>query len=79
MNKYAEKMLKLVDAETELQSIIDDMKNKREEVKSLRASISPTERRIGELEMDIWDLGEQYIVARRKVEGLKGVKPWCLK
>lgn len=75
MNKYAEKMLKLVDAETELQSIIDDMKNKREEVKSLRASISPTERRIGELEMDIWDLGEQYIVARRKVEGLKGVKP----
>lgn len=68
-------MLKLVDAETELQSIIDDMKNKREEVKSLRASISPTERRIGELEMDIWDLGEQYIVARRKVEGLKGVKP----
>nr|DAV37368.1 MAG TPA: Trimerization motif protein [Caudoviricetes sp.] len=75
MNKYAEKMLKLVDAETELQSIIDDMKNKREEVKSLRASIAPTERRIGELEMDIWDLGEQYIVARRKVEGLKGVKP----
>ena len=75
MNKYAEKMLKLVDAETELQSIIDNMKNKREEVKSLRASISPTERRIGELEMDIWDLGEQYIVARRKVEGLKGVKP----
>lgn len=75
MNKYAEKMLKLVDAETELQSIIDDMKNKREEVKSLRASITPTERRIGELEMDIWDLGEQYIVARRKVEGLKGVKP----
>lgn len=75
MNKYAEKMLKLVDAETELQSIIDDMKNKREEVKSLRASIALTERRIGELEMDIWDLGEQYIVARRKVEGLKGVKP----
>ena len=75
MNKYAEKMLKLVDVETELQSIIDDMKNKREEVKSLRDSIAPTERRIGELEMDIWDLGEQYIVARRKVEGLKGVKP----
>ena len=75
MNKNAEKMLKLIDAETELQSIIDDMKNKREEVKSLRASIVPTERRIGELEMDIWDLGEQYIVARRKVEGLKGVKP----
>lgn len=75
MNKYTEKMLKLVDAGTELQSIIDDMKNKREEVKSLRALIAPTERRIGELEMDIWDLGEQYIVARRKVEGLKGVKP----
>ena len=75
MNKNAEKMLKLIDAETELQSIIDDMKNKREEVKSLRTSIAPTERRIGELEMDIWDLGEQYIVARRKVEGLKGVKP----
>ena len=75
MNKNAEKMLKLIDAETELQSIIDDMKNKREEVKSLRASIALTERRIGELEMDICDLGEQYIVARRKVDGLKGVKP----
>lgn len=75
MNKYAEKMLELIDAETELQSIVDEMKNKREEIKELRVSMLPTEQRIGELEMDIWDLGEQYIVARRKVDNLKGVKP----
>lgn len=33
------------------------------------------EGQIGELEMDIHDLCDQMIFARRKVEGLKGVKP----
>ncbi len=68
-------MLELIGAEKELQDILDELKKKREEVKELRATIIPTERRIGELEMDIWDLGEQYIVARKKVKGLRGVKP----
>jgi len=75
MNKYAEKMLKLVDAEKELRNIVNEISDKREKIKVLRSSIAPIERQIGELEMDIHDLCDQMIFARRKVEWLKGVKP----
>lgn len=75
MNKYAEKMFELIEAEKKLRDIVNEIADKREKIKVLRSSISPIESQIGELEMDIWDLGEQLIFARRKVEGLKGVKP----
>lgn len=74
MNKNAEQAFKLIEAEENLKNIVDELKSKRAEVSALKTTIIPTEQRIGELEMDIWDLGEQYIVARRKVDNLKGVK-----
>lgn len=75
MNKYTEKMLELIDAEKALREIVNEISDKREKIKVLRSSIAPVERQIGELEMDIYDLCDQMIFARRKVEGLKGVKP----
>lgn len=75
MNKYAEKMLELIEAEKELRDIVNEIADKREKIKVLRSSIAPIEGQIGELEMDIYDLCDQMIFARRKVEGLKGVKP----
>lgn len=74
MNKNAEQAFELIEAEDNLKNIVNELKSKRAEVSALRTTIIPTEQRIGELEMDIWDLGEQYIVARRKVDNLKGVK-----
>lgn len=75
MNKYAEKMLELIEAEKKLRGIVNEIADKREKIKVLRSSIAPIEGQIGELEMDIHDLCDQMIFARRKVEGLKGVKP----
>lgn len=75
MNKYAEKMLELIEAEKKLRDIVNEIADKREKIKVLRSSIAPIERQIGEMEMDIHDLRDQMIFARRKVEGLKGVKP----
>lgn len=75
MNKYAEKMLKLIEAEKELRDIVNEIADKREKIKVLRSNIAPIEGQIGELEMDIHDLCDQMIFARRKVEGLRGVKP----
>lgn len=43
MNKYAEKMLELIEAEKELRDIVNEIADKREKIKVLRSSIAPIE------------------------------------